>query len=68
MRRLLPISLCLLLLLNSCSLLRKLGIGKEKSGCPIGNNIGAEKILSNDPQALKAAKKANKKGNKVFFN
>ncbi len=59
MRKLLLFSIVSILLLGSCSLLRKLGIGgKEKSGCPVGRNIGAEKILSGDPQAIKAAKKA----------
>jgi hypothetical protein len=54
----------LCMLLSSCSLLRMLK-GKEKSGCPIGRNIGAERIASGDPVAIKAAKKAgNKKSDK----
>lgn len=44
-----------MLLLSSCALLR----GKEKSGCPTnGRNIGAERVLSGDPKAAAAAKKA----------
>jgi hypothetical protein len=34
---------------------------RAKRGCPTnGRNIGAEKILSGDPAAIKAAKKAKK--------
>jgi hypothetical protein len=40
----------------------------EKQGCPMTTNIGAEKILSGDPEALKAAKKANKKKQSGIFN
>ena len=58
MRRLLLFSIGSLLLLNSCSLLHIFGGGKEKNGCPMGRNVGAEKILSGDPKAIKAAKKA----------
>ena len=65
MKKLFLYCLVCLWLFSSCSLLHKLGIGKEKSGCPAGNNIGAEKILSGDPQAIKAAKKAgNRKADK----
>lgn len=36
---------------------------KEKYGCPTdGRNVGAEKILSGDPKAIKAAKKAKWRG------
>jgi len=55
-----------IILLSSCGLLR----GKEKSGCPTnGRNIGAERILSGDPKAAAAAKKAgNYKTDKGLFN
>ena len=43
-------------LLASCSLFRN-----KKTGCPSnGKNIGAEKLASGDPKALKAARKAKK--------
>ncbi len=45
------------LLLASCSLFKK----NEKYGCPTnGKNIGAERILSGDKEAIKAAKNAKK--------
>ncbi|MCO6497622.1 MAG: lipoprotein [Chitinophagaceae bacterium] len=44
-------------ILSGCAILK----GKEKLGCPTdGKNIGAEKIASGDPAAIKAAKKAKK--------
>jgi hypothetical protein len=44
-------------LLASCSIFK----GKTKYGCPTdGKNVGAEKLASGDPAALKAAKKAKK--------
>lgn len=56
MRKILPL-LFLAYLFAGCSLLR----GKEKVGCPTnGKNIGAERIASGDPAAIKAAKKAKK--------
>lgn len=42
---------------SSCSIFKK----QEKYGCPTnGKNVGAEKILSGDKDAIKAAKKAGK--------
>ncbi|MGN6267275.1 MAG: hypothetical protein ACTHM5_16475 [Ginsengibacter sp.] len=42
---------------SSCSIFRR----HEKYGCPTnGKNIGAERILSGDKDAIKAAKKAKK--------
>ena len=42
---------------SGCSIFRK----QEKYGCPTnGKNIGAEKILSGDKEAIKAANKAGK--------
>ncbi|MCO5285247.1 MAG: hypothetical protein M9898_02405 [Chitinophagaceae bacterium] len=43
--------------ISGCAILK----GREKLGCPTnGKNIGAEKIASGDPAAIKAAKKAKK--------
>ena len=42
---------------SRCSIFRK----QEKYGCPTnGKNIGAERILSGDKDAVKAAKNAGK--------
>ena len=42
---------------SGCSIFRR----HEKYGCPTnGKNVGAEKILSGDKDAIKAAKKAKK--------
>ena len=47
--------------LSSCFVFRK----KEKYGCPTnGRNVGAEKIASGDPKAIKASNKAKFKGGK----
>lgn len=44
-------------MLAGCSIFRK----NEKYGCPTnGKNIGAERILSGDKDAIKAARKAKK--------
>jgi hypothetical protein len=63
--------ICLLLfattiLLSSCRILHMGRFKREKSGCPVGANIGAERILAGDPVALKAARKANKKSSGKF--
>lgn len=43
-------------LLCSCSIFKS-----NKSGCPSnGKNVGAEKLASGDPKAVKAASKAGK--------
>jgi hypothetical protein len=48
------------LLFSACSVFRK----KAKYGCPTdGKNIGAERILSGDKEAIKASKKAKKFAN-----
>lgn len=62
MKRLLFGVLFLMIVCSSCALFR----GNQKYGCPTnGKNIGAEKIASGDPAAVKAARKAGKfKGNK----
>lgn len=57
--RIFGVALSLLLLLSSCGKLSNMF--KRKTGCPSnGKNIGAEKILSGDPKAMKDAKKAKK--------
>ncbi len=51
--------------LSSCS--RGLFAKKEKLGCKTdGRNIGAEKIASGDPKAIKASKKAKYRGGKTY--
>jgi hypothetical protein len=55
----------ILMLFSSCKMLGNVFGGvfhkKEKYGCPSnGKNVGAEKILSGDPKAMKDAKKAKK--------
>ncbi|MFZ4057976.1 MAG: hypothetical protein ACOYKE_07540 [Ferruginibacter sp.] len=53
-----------ILLLSSCSLFRK----KEKLGCGTdGRNVGAEKLASGDPAALKAASKAKYRGGRKSY-
>lgn len=47
--------LCIACMFSSCGLFR------SSYGCPSnGKNVGAEKILANDPKAIKAARKAGK--------
>lgn len=49
----------LVLLLSSCGMLSNMF--KRKTGCPSnGKNVGAEKILTGDPKAMKSVKKAKK--------
>lgn len=57
--RFLTVALTLTMLLTSCGKLSNLF--KRKTGCPSnGKNVGAEKILSGDPDAAKSMKKAKK--------
>jgi hypothetical protein len=61
MRKILPYILLVILIssLSSCQVWNK--IFKPKYGCPSnGKNVGAEKIISGDPEAMKAMKKAKK--------
>ncbi len=52
-------ALSLTLLLSSCGMLSNMF--KRKTGCPSnGKNVGAEKIMSGDPKAMKDVKKAKK--------
>lgn len=57
--RFFTVALSFILLLSSCGMLNNMF--KRKSGCPTnGKNVGAEKLMSGDPEAAKAAKKAKK--------
>lgn len=57
MKKVLFVLISFSLVASSCSLFR----GGQKYGCPSdGKNIGAERIASGDPKAIKAAKKAKK--------
>jgi len=57
--RFLAVALSLTVLLSSCGMFGNLF--KRKQGCPTnGKNVGAEKILSGDPDGTKASKKAKK--------
>jgi hypothetical protein len=63
--RIFAIALSLTMMLSSCKMFGNLFGGvfhkKEKYGCPSnGKNVGAEKILSGDPKAMKDVKKAKK--------
>ena len=56
MKKFLIVAFCAWMLAG-CSIFRK----NEKYGCPTnGKNVGAERILSGDKDAIKAAKKAKK--------
>lgn len=53
------VSLVTVMLFSSCNLWGN--IFKPKYGCKSnGKNVGAEKILSGDPEAMKSVKKAKK--------
>jgi hypothetical protein len=59
--RFLAVIISLVFLLSSCRIWSS--IFKPKYGCPTnGKNVGAEKIISGDPDGTKAAKKAKKFG------
>jgi hypothetical protein len=63
--RIFTIVFSLMMLLSSCKMFSNVFGGifhkKEKYGCPSnGKNVGAEKILSGDPKAMKDVKKAKK--------
>lgn len=51
------IGITIITLFTGCFIFQK----KEKYGCPTnGKNIGAERLLSGDKEAIKAARKAKK--------
>jgi hypothetical protein len=55
--RFFAVAMSITVLVCSCNLFK----GNKKTGCPTnGKNVGAEKILSGDPKAMKDAKKAKK--------
>ena len=57
--RFFAVALSLTMLLMSCGKLSSMF--KRKTGCPSnGKNVGAEKILSGDPKAMKDVKRAKK--------
>jgi len=63
--RIFTFALSLMMVLSSCKMFSNVFGGifhkKEKYGCPSnGKNVGAEKILSGDPKAMKDVKKAKK--------
>jgi hypothetical protein len=63
--RIFAITISLMIALSSCKMFSNVFGGifhkKEKYGCPSnGKNVGAEKILSGDPKAMKDVKKAKK--------
>ena len=50
--------------LSGCFIFKK----KDKYGCPTnGRNVGAEKIASGDPAAMKASNKAKYKGGRKSY-
>ncbi|MEO6610963.1 MAG: hypothetical protein ABIT05_09380 [Chitinophagaceae bacterium] len=59
--RFFAVTLSLAIALSSCGKLSSIFHHKAKTGCPSnGKNVGAEKILSGDPDAMKSVKKAKK--------
>ncbi|MFM7356950.1 MAG: hypothetical protein ACKO1T_00070 [Sediminibacterium sp.] len=57
MNKLLSVVLLLVFtaMFESCGIL-----GKRKSGCPPGRNVGAERILAGDKKAIQIASKKSK--------
>lgn len=57
------ITLCVIVLLSSCSMLRS-----RKTGCPTsGAAIGAERLASGDYKAIKASNKSKFKGKRKVY-
>lgn len=57
--RFFTVALSLMMLLSSCRIWNS--VFRPKYGCPSnGKNVGAEKIISGDPAAMKSLKKAKK--------
>ncbi|MFL9482253.1 hypothetical protein ACI6Q2_05695 [Chitinophagaceae bacterium LWZ2-11] len=61
MKKIVPILILAVIILNACA-------SNKKTGCPSnGRNVGAEKLVTDDPKAQKEAKKAGKfKFDKMF--
>ena len=56
-------------LLSSCNIISTIFYKKDKNGCPTnGKNVGAEKLVRDDPKAVKEAKKACKFNQTKQFN
>jgi hypothetical protein len=63
MKRIFLLAMCAYIF-SACSLFRK----NVKYGCPgDGRNVGAEKIASGDPKAIKAANKAKWRGGRTSY-
>lgn len=57
--RFFALMLSITVMISSCGMLSNMF--KRKSGCPSnGKNVGAEKVLSGDPETMKSMKKAKK--------
>jgi hypothetical protein len=57
--RFFAVAVSMMALLSSCKIFGN--IFKPKYGCPTnGKNVGAEKLATDDPKAMKQAKKAKK--------
>ena len=57
------LGLLFIIMISGCALFKK----KDKYGCPTnGRNVGAEKLLSGDKNAIRAEKKAKFKGLKSY--
>jgi uncharacterized protein YceK len=57
------ITFCVIGLLSSCSMLRS-----RKTGCPTsGAAIGAERLASGDPKAIRASNKSKFKGKRKVY-
>jgi uncharacterized protein YceK len=57
------ITLCVIGLFSSCSMLRS-----RKTGCPTsGAAIGAERLASGDPKAIRASNKSKFKGKRKVY-
>lgn len=57
--RFFALMLSITVMISSCGMLSNMF--KRKTGCPSnGKNVGAEKVLSGDPETMKSMKKAKK--------
>lgn len=57
--KLFALTIFISMLMASCGAMSN--VFKRKSGCPTnGKNVGAEKLISGDPQSEKAVRKARK--------
>jgi hypothetical protein len=57
--RIFIVAISMTMLLSSCGLWNS--VFRPKYGCPSnGKNVGAEKIISGDPDSMKSVKKAKK--------